>query len=224
MFSSIGLFQNLSCPEGNACTRPTCIFSHRSDLPPPLSLHIPIDEPKPVAPSSAQSEDSNASTVPAKRSALPPPSLAQSANGRSTDEPPRKIQKLSLSKKAPVHSVTHTPVMSPMSSYFITNFECRPVFLFLKSTQCNLKLLFRSDRFVQRFSYISLTTSIQMQCQAMVKSLYDHFTVLYEAILPSHPTLASDHALKQEDEVYKIANKMTYRNVWWSDYSIDRFT
>ena len=58
----------------------------------------------------------------------------------------------------------------------------------------------------------------------MVKSLYDHFTVLYKAILPSHPTVASDHALKQEDEVYKSTNKMTYHNVWWSDYSIDHFT
>ncbi|KAI0960284.1 hypothetical protein AcW1_004836 [Taiwanofungus camphoratus] len=46
----------------------------------------------------------------------------------------------------------------------------------------------------------------------MVKSLYDHFVVLYERILPTNPTLASEHALRQEEEVYKKSNKLTYRN------------
>ena len=49
--------------------------------------------------------------------------------------------------------------------------------------------------------------------QAMLKTLFEHFTVLYDAILLSHPTLASEHALKQEEEVYKTSNKLTYRNV-----------
>ncbi|KAL7282390.1 hypothetical protein ACG7TL_003861 [Trametes sanguinea] len=48
--------------------------------------------------------------------------------------------------------------------------------------------------------------------QAMVKSLYDHFVILYENILPTNPTLAAEHALKQEDEVYKKSSKLTYRN------------
>jgi len=47
----------------------------------------------------------------------------------------------------------------------------------------------------------------------MLKSLYDHFVVLYEAILPANPTLASEHALKQEGEVYKKSTRSTYRNV-----------
>lgn len=47
----------------------------------------------------------------------------------------------------------------------------------------------------------------------MVKNLYEHFTVLYNAILPSNPTLASEHALRQEDEVYKKSTKLTYKNV-----------
>lgn len=47
----------------------------------------------------------------------------------------------------------------------------------------------------------------------MLKTLYDHFVVLYAAILPANPTIASDHALKQEDEVYKKSSKLTYRNV-----------
>jgi RNA exonuclease 1 len=47
----------------------------------------------------------------------------------------------------------------------------------------------------------------------MVKNLYDHFAVLYEAILPTNPSLASEHALRQEDEVYNKSTKLTYRNV-----------
>lgn len=47
----------------------------------------------------------------------------------------------------------------------------------------------------------------------MVKNLYEHFTVLYNAILSSKPTLASEHALRQEEEVYKKSTKLTYKNV-----------
>ncbi|KAE9389632.1 hypothetical protein BT96DRAFT_967950 [Gymnopus androsaceus JB14] len=48
--------------------------------------------------------------------------------------------------------------------------------------------------------------------QAMLKTLYEHFVALYEQILSSHPNLAAEHALKQEQEVYATANKFTYRN------------
>jgi RNA exonuclease 1 len=46
----------------------------------------------------------------------------------------------------------------------------------------------------------------------MLKTLYDHFVVLYKAILPDNPSLASEHALRQEEDVYKISTKLTYRN------------
>jgi hypothetical protein len=47
----------------------------------------------------------------------------------------------------------------------------------------------------------------------MLKSLHDHFVVLYDAIAVTNPTLATDHALRQEEEVYKQTSKLTYRNV-----------
>ena len=47
----------------------------------------------------------------------------------------------------------------------------------------------------------------------MLKSLHDHFVVLYEDLLPSNPTLASEHALRQEEQVHKNSTKFTYRNV-----------
>lgn len=47
----------------------------------------------------------------------------------------------------------------------------------------------------------------------MLKTIYDHFVILYQSISAVHPTLASEHALKQEQEVYSTSNKFTYRNV-----------
>jgi RNA exonuclease 1 len=47
----------------------------------------------------------------------------------------------------------------------------------------------------------------------MLKSLYDHFVVLYESILPQNPSLASEHTLRQEQEIYERTTKSTYRNV-----------
>ncbi len=49
--------------------------------------------------------------------------------------------------------------------------------------------------------------------KAMLKSIYDHFVVLYNSVLPQNPSLASDHALRQEEEIYERTTKATYRNV-----------
>ncbi|TFY75030.1 hypothetical protein EWM64_g8984 [Hericium alpestre] len=46
----------------------------------------------------------------------------------------------------------------------------------------------------------------------MLKSLYNHFTVLYDDILPLQPSLASEHALRQEEEIHARTTKFTYRN------------
>ncbi|KAF9485266.1 hypothetical protein BDN70DRAFT_871273 [Pholiota conissans] len=48
--------------------------------------------------------------------------------------------------------------------------------------------------------------------QTMLQSLYNQFVILYEALLPSNPSLASDHALKQEHEIYGKSTRLTYRN------------
>ena len=47
----------------------------------------------------------------------------------------------------------------------------------------------------------------------MLKTLYDHFVVLYNDILPQNPTIAAEHALKQEEELLKKSTKRTYRIV-----------
>ncbi|EAU84868.2 Rexo1 protein [Coprinopsis cinerea okayama7 len=47
--------------------------------------------------------------------------------------------------------------------------------------------------------------------QTMLKTLFDTFKTLYEHMLSSYPTLAAEHALKQEEEVYGKSTKQTYR-------------
>lgn len=47
----------------------------------------------------------------------------------------------------------------------------------------------------------------------MLKSLFEHFQILYQDILARNPTLAAEHALRQEDEVYQKVSKITYRHV-----------
>lgn len=46
----------------------------------------------------------------------------------------------------------------------------------------------------------------------MLNFLYDHFVALYDAILPQSPSLASEHALRQEQEIYERTTKSTYPN------------
>jgi hypothetical protein len=47
----------------------------------------------------------------------------------------------------------------------------------------------------------------------MLKSLYDHFVTLYNAVLPQDPSLASEHAQRHEQEIYERTTTATYRNV-----------
>ncbi|KIL68064.1 hypothetical protein M378DRAFT_100578 [Amanita muscaria Koide BX008] len=49
------------------------------------------------------------------------------------------------------------------------------------------------------------------QRQTMLKTLYDHFVVLYNEILPQNPGIAAEHSLKQEEEIYRKSTKHTYR-------------
>jgi RNA exonuclease 1 len=48
--------------------------------------------------------------------------------------------------------------------------------------------------------------------QKMLKSLYDHFVTLYNAVLPQDPSLASEHAQRHEQEIYERTTTATYRN------------
>ncbi|KZT20361.1 ribonuclease H-like protein [Neolentinus lepideus HHB14362 ss-1] len=183
MFSLLGLFQKLPCPDRNNCKRPRCLFSHRPDASETLSLSIPLDGPKTApTPGPSTSAGETKSTVPAKRPALSQADPAwrpgSTSNGNAALEPPRKLQKTGLGNK---------PVAVPTASTTSTGVPILKV----NAAQSQVAIPVR---------------------QAMIKTLYEHFLVLYQNILPSNPTLASEHALKQEEEVYKKSTKLTYRN------------
>ncbi|KAJ7908264.1 hypothetical protein B0H13DRAFT_2233283 [Mycena leptocephala] len=97
MFSSLQLFQQLACPDIGKCSRPHCLYSHRTDLPPPPTLVVPVQQP-----ASSSSRIVSPTTIPAKR-----PATSTSTPGPSTpQEPPRKQQKLTQTRAAPIPSST----------------------------------------------------------------------------------------------------------------------
>ncbi|KIM90891.1 hypothetical protein PILCRDRAFT_154349 [Piloderma croceum F 1598] len=100
MFPTLRLFHDLACPDKNTCTRPTCLFSHRPDLPPPLSLIVPFEER--AKPSASTSNHNGGATVPAKR----PVANSPLSTGSPIVEPPRKLQKLSSTQKQVAASST----------------------------------------------------------------------------------------------------------------------
>lgn len=157
MFASLGLFQNLACPEINTCTRPQCIFSHRNDLPPPPSLNIPVDEPQ-IASSSTQPTvhvptPKKTTVIPAKRAVASSPLRAGTSIRSSVGEPPRKLQKLdSIQKPLAVPSTSHTTVRLSQIHGFQKLSWCadhRQACLFSELMLHNLKLLFLFVRFVK---------------------------------------------------------------------------
>jgi hypothetical protein len=122
MFSALGLFYNLACPRKDTCKRETCVFSHGTDLPPPPSLFVPVEEPKASTADSAHIN--NSTVVPAKRPAANPQprtvSLSStSSNANAIGEPPRKIQKLGLTqKRASLPAPSYTSVSAMLLHHF----------------------------------------------------------------------------------------------------------
>lgn len=117
MFSSLGLFANLACPAGLQCLRPSCLYSHRSDLPLPHSLNIPIEKPK-----ATPRPNHVATTIPAKRAATHTPAThfpasstvaGPSSISSNATEPPRKLQRLGVTeKRVTATSTSYTSVIS----------------------------------------------------------------------------------------------------------------
>ncbi|KAF8663427.1 hypothetical protein AX16_000997 [Volvariella volvacea WC 439] len=166
MFSSLGLFKTLPCPDSDKCPRSPCLFSHnphhsssRPLVPPPIQAPAPHPPP----------------TVPAKRPIITTPLCPATP---ATPEPPRKLQRV-----GPVKASSAVPSAS--------NANNGPPVLKVNPATSKVALPVR---------------------QALLKTLYDHFVILYRAILPIAPSLAAEHALRQEEEVYNKSTKLTYRN------------
>lgn len=103
MFSSLGLFHNVPCPQRNSCARPNCLFSHNPHVK-EQQISVSYDEQHPVAGPSVPTPAVSSSpasalprpVVPAKRPQPAPSAHASSKNSSGTStptEPPRKIVK-----------------------------------------------------------------------------------------------------------------------------------
>ncbi|KAI6105789.1 ribonuclease H-like protein [Pisolithus sp. B1] len=179
MFSTLGLFQSLSCPEGSECSRPWCLFSHTNDASqPPLIASVPVARPRALSSITTTSRPTTLpSTIPAKRPHELSTSATSSVQKDVPSEPPtQRVKTASTTRSVAPRTTAHgngVPIL----------------------------------RVTPAQSQVAVPVR-----QTMLKSLYDHFVVLYEAILPSNPTLASEHALRQEEEIYNKSTKLTYRN------------
>ncbi|KAJ3488366.1 hypothetical protein NLI96_g2903 [Meripilus lineatus] len=108
MFPAKGLFQSLPCPERSTCKRICCPFSHDPNVKLPPIAHIVAEAPKSILKPSSSSLGPVASSsrtpatdgsIPAKRS-VSSPLRTHSRNGTSSsDEPPRKLQKVGTLQK-----------------------------------------------------------------------------------------------------------------------------
>lgn len=196
MFSTRRLFQSLPCPRRSDCTNPTlCPFSHAPDAAPHIQLIAAPSDPTPTPPL----------TVPAKRP------FELTASTSSSEPPPQRLKTASTSKPValPVHSHSSVRPVAP-----------RPSTLSLPDTPSQVRPSSESMRRSHRWPCLSARCAIvallaftDQPPQTMLKSLYDHFVVLYGNLLPSNPTLASEHALRQEEQISKNSTKLTYRNV-----------
>ncbi|KAG6336843.1 hypothetical protein ID866_2239 [Astraeus odoratus] len=182
MFSTLDLFQSSPCPERSKCKRSNCLFSHNTDGS-QLPLLVAEVNPAPRAPRPSPTSNTSRLDSPSTSSAVPV----------------KRPHELS----APTSS-RHDVASEPPRQRLRTATGSRPV---IPSTTSQGTIGVP----VLRVSAAQSQVAIPVR-QAMLKSLYDHFAVLYEAILPSNPTLASEHALRQEDEIYKKSTKHTYRN------------
>ncbi|EJD01091.1 uncharacterized protein FOMMEDRAFT_110616 [Fomitiporia mediterranea MF3/22] len=174
MFSNSGFFNNVPCPDKHNCKRPQCLFSHAPNAKQPATpsnnaiTSNETPQRKPIA---------TFHTIPSKRAASSSIKSYASTATTSTQEPPRKVQRLDAAAKSTKVSASQKTIGVPI----------------LKMSPAHSKV------------------AIPVR-QAMLKTIYEHFAELYSDILGREPSLASGHALAQEDEVYQSSTKLTYRN------------
>ncbi|OJT04159.1 hypothetical protein TRAPUB_5204 [Trametes pubescens] len=186
MFPTLKLFQTLPCPEKPHCTRAHCLFSHSSDITQIPVTPVPVDVPKP-APSGTSTPARRTTSAAAVASASIPAKRPISSPLR-TAGPSNGTSSSEPPKKLQRTGTSQRPVAVPSGP---------------QTTSTGVPVL--------RVSAAQSQVPIPVR-QAMLKNLYDHFVILYENILRANPTLAGEHALKQEEEVYKKSSKLTYRN------------
>ncbi|KAI0268254.1 hypothetical protein BC834DRAFT_923325 [Gloeopeniophorella convolvens] len=222
MFTSQRLFRDVPCPQRVSCKRSPCLFSHDANA--VFKLTQVPHELAPATPAPRQ-------TVPAKRHAQadPQPTASSSRVAQSPSvERPTKLQKTGTTRRpAATPTASSTPTGVPILTInagqskipVSTRQVCHPV-LMLRYPQrvrrlppscplCPPPSAASSSCYCMLIYWLFYLLS---HIKTMLKTLYDHFVVLYDSVLPDNPSLASEHALRQEQEIYERTTKFTYRN------------
>jgi hypothetical protein len=124
MFSPLGLFRGLPCPQRADCTRSQCAFSHDAHLRPPAPVHIPtmpVHTPALAQPIAGPSQPParNIWTAAEKRPGSVPPAAAP---------PPTKMARVGPARNsAAVATATATPVNIArlLSGYCTDQWTCQ---------------------------------------------------------------------------------------------------
>lgn len=237
MFTTRRRFGNVPCPLRDSCNRPICLFSHNFTPVPTQSLVYNVPEPAVAkAVPAKRPAQSDAPLTPRQVPSSSRPSYPENA------ERPTKFQKTgSAARPVALPTASSSPVSerrpmlycSPLigildwSSYPYdqcwavkdTRFDA-PGMSFASCPSSRSVLSAPPARALISFISLSLLCMLTLwllhlftHIKNMLKSIYDHFVVLYNAVLPQNPSLASEHALRQEQEIYERTTKSTYRNV-----------
>ncbi|KAL5508315.1 REX3 [Sanghuangporus vaninii] len=191
MFSSSGLFNNVPCPDKDRCKRARCLFSHSPNAKQPILPHIPVSVP--TAGPSRLSNATNNSPRPERPHPNPPDTRTYAVPSKR----PASFAKNSYAQSSGESS--NEPPRKTLKLEAPARTTAPP------SDHRTVGVP------VLRINPAKSQVAIPVR-QAMLKTLYECFTELYSEILESHPTLASEHALAQEQEVYDKSSKLTYRN------------
>lgn len=125
MFTSLGLFNKVPCPEKKDCKRTFCLFSHAPDAKEPLMPEIPVaassatpgpSKPatptKPVPARPASNATPGPSILKKRQNAVTAKSYSSQSSSASSEQPPRKLQKLSDSTAKPLATAQVSTVCS----------------------------------------------------------------------------------------------------------------
>ncbi|GAA5826583.1 hypothetical protein JCM11251_002437 [Rhodosporidiobolus azoricus] len=194
MFPRSGLFDAVTCPEWSSCTAYNCLFSHK----PPISRQPPPQLPKQTAPSS----------LPQKRPASD--SLAEGNAAKRVTPGMQRMQALagvSTAGTPPITGSTAKGLSSGVKTASSAASAARK-----PSAAANLPPNAGPPRLPMPKGIAHTPTVTR---QKMLTTLYNQFMDLYTpGILPTtlRHSLASRHALTQEDSLFTRSTKATYRN------------
>ncbi|EIW72717.1 hypothetical protein TREMEDRAFT_24631 [Tremella mesenterica DSM 1558] len=199
MFSSLGLFNNVPCPD-SSCHRPNCVFSHQSQAGPSRSS----PSKRPVA-TPAETNEVGRATKRKSDSTLIPSEIKKAKQVFSAIHSPQTVVATPHKPISPIKSSTSTSTQNSKLSGGV------PI-LPTDTGQAPKLPLFRR------------TPQPYADRQKGLQTLFAQFNKLYVQILRQSPKLAQESALAQEEEVSSTSTNLAAykRSIHHAAVSISR--